>query len=172
MKQLNNFILEKLKINSKSKIDTNFDPDNMNNEEVKIYTGKSNNIHKVLESIADDRNIYAYLLCKNKSLSECIKQGNSQNISYHFALDMLLDEILDYFYGNKTISIYIANGRIYIQEKGFSNYFFIYGLSESGYNKCEEYFDQLDWHSAKSNQDLSFFNDYNIFKEIKHETIK
>ena len=160
------FILEKLKINSRSKVNANFDPDNMNNEEVKIYTGKSNNMHNVLENIANDRDIYAFLLSKKISLSDSIKNGYSKNIVYHFDLDVILDEVLDYL-DNTTINIYIENGRIHIKQ-GYIN-FFIYGLSESGYNKCEEYFDQLDLHT---NQDLSFFKEYNLFTEIKYEKNK
>ena len=169
MNNLNNYINEKLKINSKSKVNANFDPDNMNTEKFIIHTGSSNNIHKVLENIANNRDIYAFLLSKKISLSESIQTGNSQNLTYPFDLDMILDEVLDYL-DNTTIKIYIENGRIHIQQ-GYIN-FFIYGLSESGYNKCEEYFDQLDWHAAKSNQDLSFFNNYNLFKEIKYEKNK
>ena len=163
------FMLEKLKISSKSKVNNNFDPDNMNNEKICIYSGNINNIHKTLENIGNDRDIYAFLLSRKKSLTECIESGISKDIAYHFDLDMILDEVLDYL-NNTTIMIYIENGRIHIQQN--NNNFFIYGLSESGYNKCEEYFDQLDFNKRKSNQDLSFFKKYNLFIEIKYEKNK
>ena len=174
MENIIKYITEKLKVNSKTKL-TEFNPDKMNETELWICScdKRNNKFHdSVYEySNINDKNIYGFLLGKGNTVSTCIKKGNSMPLAYHMGIDMLLDEIIDDGYDNKRICI--LYGRLFIEtRKPNSTYcknYFIYALSEEGYDKVESYFDNLDWRSSGSGQDLEFLKDENVYIEIKQK---
>lgn len=179
MENIINYITEKLKINSKTKF-VKFNPDHINDEECWICNCDHRNInfHDSVDEYCNvnDKKIYGFLLSKGNSLSNYIKKGNSQQLAYHMDIDMLLDEILEDVYNThyEDKRICILFGRLYIETKkhasNYSKNYFIYALSEEGYDKCESYFDSIDdWRSSGSGQDLEFLEDENLFVELKQK---
>ena len=177
MENIIKYITEKLKVNSKTKI-SEFNPDEMNEEEYYICCCDHRNInfHDSVNEYCNvnDKKIAGFLLSKGDSVSNYIKKGNSQNLAYHMDIDMLLDEILEDVYSThyEDKKICILNGRLFIEtKKHASNYcknYFIYALSEEGYDKCESYFDNIDdWRKTGSGQDLDFLKDEKVFIELK-----
>lgn len=170
MNKLQQYIQEKLKITSKTKINSKIDVDEMNRQEICLSDMKQNKgkfLQDILRFVENNLSYKGFLLSRYKELSEYIKEENSQNIAYHMSLEMLLEDIREDM--SSMNEVWIEYGRIFIKEKtGRKRKYYIYALSKEGYNKCEEVFYDMEWNERRKH-DISFMLESDFIKEIKYE---
>ena len=171
MKRINNYIIEKLKINKDSKSKDSKNADHLNDDDIVIYSeiiegGKSPDyLNKVFRKFDDE---YAgFISYKNKKLSE-IKNVKDLNIyeygSYISDIKTNINNNHDY------ISVKLVGGHIeftastYINGSGY-DVFYIYALKENAFNQIRKFYENTNKSS------LEFLFDYKNIEKISNKLL-
>ena len=165
MKQLNSFINEKLKINSKSKIG-GYDPDMLNDELYILYddTNDSENDEVYWEDALDElkqiNDKYdGFVVCRWESLTEIKnkKRHLDQYVNdYSDDLELIQNRIItgrDYGYRIRLVYGHLEFECI---NSGSSATYYVYALNDKAYEKIEEWFDTPESLDNEDDLNLKF----------------
>lgn len=161
MKHLNEFIIEKFKINKD--IDIKFNPDSLNNDNTIIFDSESSE-GETWEDCTDEikqinDKYYGFLVCKFIPLSK-IKNYEKDINDYSDQLDQITDRILtgrDLGYQIKLVKGHLEYDCI---NSGSRATYYVYALSEEAYLAVEEWFNgDLETSELKS-----LFNEESILE--------
>ena len=150
MKQIKEFIIEKLKINKS--INNNYNPDDLNNDNKIIYSDLDNNftaksyndfVDKIDKEINEKYD--GFIVCRYKPLSWLKDKDNKKFEDTIYDYSDLLSNIRERIVNveNDAYEIKLVSGHLEFDciNSGLRSTYYIYACSKDTYDKVEEYFD-------------------------------
>lgn len=168
MKQLNNFIIEKLKINKDIKVN-NYNPDELNNQNELFYDSEDTSLVEESDYIIDDinNNAEGFFCCRYDSLSKIYGKSEKvfEDTLYEICVDLhdMFEKVItgkDAGYEGR-----IKGGHIEIDciNSGSRSTYYIYSINKRGYDELCAWF-EAGWEEVES---LDFLYEEGTIEEIK-----
>ena len=175
MKQLNQYIQEKLKINSKSKVEINYNPDELNNKEVILYKSNDDkyNIYDLdltIEDINNNKDYFYFIVTRFNPLSK-IKDFDNDFNDYSDDLLCIYERIMDQKSLTLDFEVRLKHGHLEfdcINKKSKKHLvtYYVYAINRDISDDVENWFDTPeDLDGNTSQEKLQFlFNKGNILE--------